>query len=166
MSTIITRATLERNLPYFLAQVLRNVLTDTHSPVRQGKDWILKSQPSDDIDPATLPRITVELEPVNYENWNIDGTKYNPQRIMVEAWIMTGGSNTSLGAKADRDAYTDSVREALFDPTSADSDGLSLGGNHIIMRSFSSDVGDFKPKNHPKTIRAKRVSMEFKYYGG
>lgn len=165
MSTIITRATLEGTLPYFLVQVLRVGLVDSHTPVREDKDWVFKSHPTDDIEPDDLPRVTLDLDPVSYDNWNIDGTKYDVDTISLEGWVMCGGANVNAGALGDRDTYVDSVRGILMNPESVDGDGLSVRGNHIVVRSFSSGPADFYPSGHPKLVRAKKFRVEVKYFG-
>ncbi len=163
----VTKATLGRNAVYFIAEVLRNNLSDTHSTPRDGKDWIFKSQPTDPITKDNLPRIVLENSDLSTRTISLDGTKYIPTLVTIDAVIYTGGDNVSNdGALADRDKYADEIREILFNPDSEDSNGTSLKESGLILRTCRETIEDFFAGGHPKIVRSKRLTLEFKYYGG
>jgi len=162
MAVTVTKATLGRNVPFFIAEVLRQNLTDTQGTPRAGKEWIFKSQPTDPLDKTdALPRIVIDVDGMTTKSINMPASKYVAGRIPIDIIIYTGGS----GALSNRDTYCDSIRELLFDPTSADENSITLAQNYLLCRSISESVEDFFG-GHSQIIRSKRLSCEFRYSGG
>ncbi len=162
-SVSVTRDTLGRNAVYFIVDVLRKNLTDTQTPARPGAEWILKSQTFGPIDKSDLPRIVLDIEDLSYKSIDIAGTLHKPNPIMVECNVYAGGVANAL---ANRDQFADSIRTTLFNPDSADTDGKTLKQSYLILRSFRESVRDFHSADHPMLIRCKRITMDFRYYGG
>ncbi|MFA5132757.1 MAG: hypothetical protein WC444_05550 [Candidatus Paceibacterota bacterium] len=168
-SIAVTKSTLGRNAVYFIVSVLRHNLTDTQTPVRNGKEWILKSESKENIDITDFPKIVLNGE-IEYESITLDGGKNLSRDIDIICDIYTQGDN----AIAKRDDYSDQIRTILFNPDSTDADGTTLRQSNLILREFTDEVTDFPYTRSGNTqgtkggsviIRSKAIHMRFRFKG-
>jgi len=156
----VTLNTIGRNLPWFIAEVLRNNLPDPNG--RDGKDWILKSQTTDPITFDSLPRIVIDVTNLEILNPTVDTVSSNQ---LLHTNTITLEILVYAKSISQRDELSDDIKAILFNPQSKDSDGNTLAGQHIILRRCTESTEDYYTE-HPKIIRMKRLILEFRYYGG
>jgi len=156
----VTKADLGRNVSWFIAEVLRNNLSDPNPSPRNGKDWIFKSQPTDPVTPQNTPRIIIDETDAKFEQWDLGGSKYESRTITLEIWVFAMGNN----AIAIRDSLADQIRQVLFNEDSKDANGKSLRDMKLRLRRLTESVEDHYGA-HPKIIRAKRLEAVLTYYG-
>lgn len=155
----MTKTTLGLNIPEFIRDVLKNNIVD---PTGEERDWIFKSQVTTPIDKTdALPRIIIDITHMGTKSINMLGSKYVPRDIIADIVIYTSGAN----ALYNRDNLCDSVRGVLFNPNSADSSGTTLKQNYLLCRSISESVEDFFGA-HSQIIRSKRLTCNFRFWGG
>jgi len=158
MSVNVSYATLGRNAVYFITEVIRNNLTDPHDPVRLGKNWIFKSQPTDPItSPSDLPRIVIDVSTLSKRRITLNGDKRLPNPLLIDAMIYSSG----IG---QRDELVDLMVGILEVDTSEDADGTSLKEQYLMLEDTTESVEDFYFES-PEIVRAKRLTLTFKYYG-
>lgn len=162
-SITVTKDTLSKTVVHFLAEVLRNNLTDSQSTPRNGNNWIFNSQPDDPVDKTSaLPRIVLIPVDTSFNTINFPGSKKLSGAITIDAIVYTGGASALLY----RDQYIDDIRTCFFNPDSVDADGKKIRENYLVLRTTREGGAEDFHSTHPKIIRSKRISMEFRYYGG
>lgn len=145
-----------RDIPMFITKLLRNNLTD---PMSRTDNWIFKSQKTDPIDRADLPRVIIDNTEFNteYRGLSDNSGTLMPGPINIEIVIYSNSIRY-------RDQIADDIRDILFNSSSEDDEGDSIKSNHLILRRCSEIVEDFFA-SHSRIIRSKRLICEFRYTG-
>ena len=153
--TTVTLDTLSNTASIFVRDVLRNGLTDTQSPVRDGDAWIFKGQ-MQNLE-ISFPHVIIQESDEFDENLTLNGeTTINDEiRFHIEVWA---------SKPQDRDTIADEVVKILKNVDSQDANTDSLADNNLIFVSANKSDHDVY-KTDTELVRIKFVEIVFQYIG-
>ena len=152
--TTVTLDTLSNSASIFVRDVLRQNLTDTHTPIRTT-NWIFKGQmDSLEID---FPYVIIQEADEADENITINGeTTINDEiRFHIEVWAKD---------PENRDTVADEVVKVLKNVNSVDHNTESLSDKNLIFMSSNKSDHDVY-KTDTELVRIKFVEIVFQYIG-
>lgn len=151
----ITRSNITNAFPIFIRDVLRENLTDLHSPVRSASDWIFKGEPEDrEFDP---PTVIVELSENDMSKINMEGSKMELPSV---------GAKITVWARKmeERDNIADEIKDVLTTITSDDG-SISISANNLIPKKCTITTRPVMINKFPKIVREGVVTISYDYTG-
>jgi len=156
MSVDITKDTIAQTVPEYIADVLRNNLTDKQSPARSSSEWILVNHEDEAHIKGNLPRVYIDYAGGSREAKapNVIG----PVTVLIDIEIWCSGSN----AKTHRNQLADEITQYLTDQDS--SDGSKTFREQSLM--FENCNGSNEDTIIDDVlVRIHKISFQFRYYG-
>jgi len=156
MSVDITKDTIAQTVPEYIADVLRNNLTDKQSPARSNSEWILVNHEDEVHIKGNLPRVYIDYAGGSRE---AKAPKViGPVTVSIDIEIWCSGSN----AKAYRNELADEITKYLTDQEY--SDGSKTFREQSLMFE-SCDGSNDDALIDDVLVRIHKIVFRFRYYG-
>ncbi|RKY67804.1 MAG: hypothetical protein DRQ02_06275 [Candidatus Latescibacterota bacterium] len=157
MGVQVTKSNLGNTALKFIRDVLRENLTDPSSR-GDNSSWIFMTNATKkDINSAGYPFVVIDLIDKRMKQLDIAGNSYLNEFLTFEIRLWADKI-------ADRNTVSDEIMTILQDNSKGDGT-YTFKQNYLKFKSYSEVSEDFYQGTKPEIIRAKRITVTFKYYG-
>lgn len=148
--TTVTKATLGRNLPKYIAGVIKYNCTDFGD--RVYKSNVEKQEAND-----KLPACVIDITTSGFKKLGIEATKNRavPCLLRIDVWAQDIKT---------RDILSDLIQTTLMNPYATDGE-YTLAQNYLQCNGVSAIVADRWMENYHKLIRVMTITADMRYYG-